>query len=167
MRDWLADFFVNSPLRELSGQLMRTVPGLPPILQTIHLLGLAVLMGSIVMICLRLLNVAARRQDAGELMGRLFPWFVWSLPVMLFSALPFFLARPQRYIYNPVFAIKMAALATALGLSFWLWQRFRHAGSEMQNWLTRGLAIACLAAWLTTAMGGRWIAYADYLFWPG
>jgi hypothetical protein len=167
LREWLSELLSNSPLPQLSAHLLRSVPGLPPILQTVHLLGLAVLMGSIVMICLRVLELAARRQDQEEMLKRLFPWFFWSLPVMLGSALPFLFARPQRYLNNPVFDIKMLALLLALALSLALWHLHRSQRMRSLQWQARLLAAAGLGTWLLTAMAGRWIAYADYIFWPG
>lgn len=154
-------------MTELSIRLLSTVPGLPPILQTIHLLGLTMLMASAVMMNLRLLNLAGRRQQVQEMLTRLFPWVFWALPVMLLSGLPFLLARPQRYLSNPVFAYKAGFLCVALILTALLWLSFRRGLTQQQNWLIKGLAVLSLSAWLMTAMAGRWIAYADYLFWPG
>ncbi|HDZ09875.1 DUF6644 family protein [Pseudohongiella sp.] len=154
-------------MTELSIKLLSTVPGLPPILQTIHLLGLTMLMASAVMMNLRLLNLAGRGQQLQEMLQRLFPWVFWALPVMLLSGLPFLLARPQRYLNNPVFAYKAAFLCLALILTAALWLAFRRGRIQQQTWLVKALALVSLSAWLMTAMSGRWIAYADYLFWPG
>jgi len=74
-RGSLIEFLNQSPLRELSGDLLRSVPGLPPVFQTVHLLGAAVLMGTAVMLSLRLLSLVAHNQDPGEMSRRLFPWF--------------------------------------------------------------------------------------------
>lgn len=154
-------------MTELSIQLLSSVPGLPPVLQTIHLLGLAMLMASAVMMDLRVLNVAGRRQHLQEVFQRLFPWLFWALPVMLLSGLPFLLARPQRYLNNPVFAYKGAFLSLALLATLVLWLAYRRGTIQQQSWQIKLLALLSLAAWLMTAMAGRWIAYADYLFWPG
>jgi len=159
-------FFSNSPLRESSVNLLRSVPGLPPILQTIHLLGVAILMASAVMISLRVLGLACRRQQLNEMLSRLFPWFLASLPVMLISGLPFFLARPQRYLTNPIFGYKILFLFLALvsTIAIWYWCRknmFQH------GLVIRLTALLSVSAWTMTAMAGRWIAYADYIFWPG
>lgn len=154
-------------MTELSIQLLSSVPGLPPVLQTIHLLGLAMLMGSAVMINLRLLNVAGRGQQVHEMFQRLFPWLYWALPAMLLSGLPFLLARPQRYLNNPVFAYKAVFLCAALVITIALWLGFRRGIVQQQTWQIKILALLSLCAWLLTAMAGRFIAYADYLFWPG
>ncbi|OFE11984.1 hypothetical protein PHACT_01520 [Pseudohongiella acticola] len=154
-------------MTELSIKLLSSVPGLPPILQTIHLLGLAMLMASAIMINLRLLNLAGRRQSPQEMMQRLFPWLFCALPVMLFSGLPFLLARPQRYLNNPVFLYKAGFLCLALLLTVVLWRSYRNGTAQHQHWPIKLAALLALMAWLMTAMSGRWIAYADYLFWPG
>lgn len=177
----IGDWLMGSPLPEMAGNLLRSVPGLPPILQTFHLLGVAVLMGSVVIIALRVLDLAARRQNLYEMAGRLGPWFVAALPVMVLSGLPFFLARPQRYLNNPVFAIKFAVLAATLLISVMLWigLRRRTSGSRRlvaaasddthiaPGFAVRVLAVLTVLGWVITTLAGRWIAYADYLFWPG
>lgn len=177
----IGDWLTGSPLPEMAGSLLRSVPGLPPVLQTLHLLGVAVLMGSVVIIALKVLNLAARRQNLYEMAGRLGPWFVAALPVMVLSGLPFFLARPQRYLNNPVFAIKFAVLAATLLISVMLWSGLRkqNSGSRRSVSATSGdthiapgfglrvLAVLTVVGWVLTTLAGRWIAYADYLFWPG
>ncbi len=154
-------------MTELSIRLLSTVPGLPPVLQTVHLLGLAMLMASAVMMDLRLLSLAGRGQQVQEMLQRLFPWLFWALPIMLLSGLPFLLARPQRYFNNPVFAYKAGFLCLALLATLLLWIAFRRGATQQPAWPIKSLALVSLAAWLMTAMSGRWIAYADYLFWPG
>lgn len=163
----LSDFFTNSPLREWSGNLLRSVPGLPPIIQTVHLLGVAVIVGSIVIVCLRILGLAANRQDPYEMAQRLFPWFFAAMPVMLASGALFFLARPQRYLYNPVFAIKAATFFVTILGSIWLWQKSRQLVNSSIGLPIKLLSAAVLFGWVLTAMAGRWIAYSDYIFWPG
>lgn len=170
MAEWrgaLIEFFNQSPLRELSADLLRSIPGLPPILQTVHLLGAAVLMGTVVMLSLRLMSLAANNQDPGEMSRRLYPWFLFTLPVMLISAAPFFLARPQRYLSNPVFDIKMFSLLVSLLATFWLWQRCQNLLLNSIPVSVRVHALAVASGWIFTIMAGRWIAYADYIFWTG
>lgn len=165
LRSALLELLNQSPLRELSGDLLRSVPGLPPVLQTVHLLGAAVLMGTAVMLSLRLLSLVAHNQDPAEMSRRLFPWFFCALPVMLLSALPFFLARPQRYLSNPVFDIKMISLAVAIIFSILLWRAGKQLSQTGITWSVRGIALFVIAGWILTLLAGRWIAYADYIFW--
>lgn len=163
----LIQYLSESPLRELSDGFLRSAPVVPPLMQTIHLLGVAVILGSIVMLSLRILGIAAKNQSPAEMSSRLFPWFIGALSVMLISGLPFLLARPQRYLLNPVFTIKAALFCVGLLLSFWLWQQCRNLSQGGITTLLRLTSALVIFSWIMTALAGRWIAYADYLFWPG
>lgn len=151
--------------------VLGNVPGLPPILQTFHLLGIAAIMGSAVMVDLRVLGVALRSQPPAELLRQLMPWTWWSLPMLALSGLVFVLARPSRYFLNPVFGLKLAMLVPALLLAWWL-QRGSRRRPEMWETasglrlLARAGAALSLLLWIGVVLAGRWIAYADYLFPP-
>src|SRR5262245_55254858 len=54
----LARALVGSPPNRLALYLLGNVPGFPPMVQTVHLLSIAAIMGSIVLINLRLLGLA-------------------------------------------------------------------------------------------------------------
>ena len=44
----LINLISDSPLQQAALWTLNTVPGFPPIIQTVHILGIAVVMGSIV-----------------------------------------------------------------------------------------------------------------------
>ncbi|HBQ03277.1 MAG TPA: hypothetical protein DD655_06565, partial [Halieaceae bacterium] len=54
---------------------LQNVPGFPPIIQTVHILGIAAVMGSIVLLNLRILGLAIPSQSITEITGRVMPWF--------------------------------------------------------------------------------------------
>jgi hypothetical protein len=165
----LARAMTGSSVNELSLYLLANVPGFPPIVQTVHLLAIAAVMGSIVLIDLRVLGLALPSQGQAELVRRLMPWTWWALPCLAASGLVFIVARPARYLFNPVFGLKFAMLAPAVALA-WIFQRAsaRDAGfweqSRGRRMLARAVAAVSLALWMGVAMAGRWIAYVDYLF---
>ena len=141
---------------------LRTVPGLPPIVQTLHLLSIAVMLGTTVMLSLRALGWAVPSQQPAEMARRFAPWTWSALPVLLLSGGIFVIARPQRYFTNPVFGLKIAFMLPALVLSALL---YRAAKSELTSG-TRVLAGLNLIAWTGVVFAGRWIAYSEYLFPP-
>src|ERR671918_1144593 len=102
----LAPSLVGSPPNRLALYLLGNIPGFPPMVQTVHLLSIAAVMGSIVLINLRVLGLALPSQSAGELTRRLMPWTWWALPFLAISGLIFIFARPVRYLRNPVVAVK-------------------------------------------------------------
>ena len=141
--------------------LLSNVPGLPPIVQTFHLLGIAVIMSSVVLLDLRILGLALPSQDVQELTRRVMPWVWWTLPVMLLSGSMFVIARPRRYFTNPIFGLKFALLVPAIALAAVL-----HLVSvrNPDAWGTKVLAAISLLLWICVVLAGRWIAYVDYLF---
>jgi hypothetical protein len=172
MNELLAEFarwIAASEAREAATQMLRTVPGLPPILQTVHLLSVAAVMGSVVFINLRMLRLAVPSQSVSEMMSRLLPWTGVALVTLFLSALPFILARPGRYMTNPVFQIKFALLLPALILLLIIYLQERRMPHYWDCSRIPASAIAgvSLVLWLGVVMAGRWIAYSDYLFWPG
>ncbi len=132
-------------------------------MQTVHLLGIAVIMSSVVLLDLRILGVALPSQDVQELTRRVMPWVWWTLPVMLLSGLPFVFARPQRYFTNPVFGLKFALLLPSIALAALL----HINGIRKPDYRgTKLIAALSLLLWIGVVLAGRWIAYVDYLFPP-
>jgi cytochrome bd-type quinol oxidase subunit 2 len=141
--------------------LLSNVPGLPPIVQTFHLLGIAVIMSSVVLLDLRILGLALPSQDVQELTRRVMPWVWWTLPVMLLSGSMFVFARPRRYFTNPIFGLKFALLVPAIALAAVLhFVSVRKPDARS----TKVVAALSLLLWVGVVLAGRWIAYVDYLF---
>ena len=58
----VAQTIAASPVHDHVVHWLRTVPGLPPIVQTVHILSIGCIMGSIVLINLRALGFAVPSQ---------------------------------------------------------------------------------------------------------
>jgi len=160
---------VGTPLNSFALYLLGDVPGFPPLVQTVHILSVSAVMGSIVLIDLRVLGLALPSQRTGDLVRRLAPWTWWALPSLALSGLVFVFARPTRYFVNPVFGLKFSMLVPALILLF-VFQR--GSSRDRQFWeasparkmTARLIAFVSLLLWIGVVLAGRWIAYADYLF---
>ena len=169
MKESIASFLAESQAREFAVYLLGNVPGLPPIAQSLHILGIAVVMSSAVMVNLRLLGLALPSQTPGEMIRRLLPWTFWALPVNLITGALFVVARPNRYFYNPVTEWKFQVLVAAVLLAVVIyWMNAREHGYWEQSSARRGAARAIagvsLLLWVGIVLAGRWIAYTDYLY---
>lgn len=169
MKESLASALTESQARELAVYLLGNVPGLPPIAQSVHILGIAVVMSSAVMVDLRLLGLALPSHNISEMIRRLVPWTFWVLPVNAITGLLFVVARPNRYFFNPVFGWKFSCMVPAVALALILfWANRRHPGFwERSTWrrLVAGvIALVSLLLWVGVVLAGRWIAYTDYLY---
>jgi len=160
----LAHSIATSPVHDYALRWLRTVPGLPPAVQTVHILSIAIVMGSIVMIDLRVLGFAVPSQNPGEMIRRLMPWLWVALTLLFLSGAMFVVTRPARYFANPVFKIKFALLIPAIVLSALL--AYLHRKPPTSQAAVKSIAALSLVLWTGVVLAGRWIAYADYLFPP-
>lgn len=110
----IASLLAGSFLQDGALWALRNIPGFPPIIQTVHILGIAVVMGSVVILDLRILGLAVPSQKISEMTRRLMPWLWWALASNFVSGGFFLFARPNRYFNNPVFGWKMSFLIPAI-----------------------------------------------------
>jgi hypothetical protein len=171
MRDFLAQTLAESPTREWMVYLLGNVPGLPPIAQSFHIMGIATVVGSIVMVDLKFLGLALPNQNVSEMIRRLLPWTWYALAANFVTGLLFILARPNRYFYNPVATFKFSALLLAAALAFGVyWMNRKEHGyweaSDDRLFAARSISAASLLLWIGVMLGGRWIAYSEYITDP-
>ena len=166
----LAELIAGSFLQDAALFMLQNIPGFPPIIQTVHILGIAVVMGSAVLLNLRLLGLAVPSQSITEMTSRVMPWFWWALASNAFSGSFFVFGRPNRYFNNPVFTWKMGflLLAVLLALFFYLQHRKQEGYWEApaRRWTVRGVALVSLGLWIMVVTAGRWIAYLEYIQYP-
>lgn len=161
----------DSFLQEAALWALRSIPGFPPIIQTVHILGIAAVMGTLVWLNLRTLGFANRSQQLAEMTARVMPWFWLAMAVNVISGAFFVFGRPMRYFSNPVFAWKLSFLLPALlmALAVHLMNR-KEAGfwetSSQRLWASRAMAVASLLCILAVCTAGRWIAYLEYIQYP-
>ena len=80
----------------------------------VHYFSLFVLVGTIVLIDLRVLGVAARSQRIAALAEQLFPWTWTALGLALFSGFVMFATDAGDYYPDKIFRIKMTVILLAL-----------------------------------------------------
>jgi hypothetical protein len=119
-----------------------------PALQSVHIAGLALLVGAIVLLDLRLLGWALRQQSVSHVGAQVRPWIHRGLAIMLITGPILFSADAARYLHNPAFLFKMAVLLLVLACQFAL-RRGR---------LT---ALISLVLWTCVVLAGRAIADFD------
>jgi hypothetical protein len=145
---------------------LQTVAWVIPALQTVHILAIAMVMASVVMVDLRLLGFVGLRQTIVQVVHRHFPW-VWSgLIVLLLSGSALIIAEPARELLNPVFRAKIVLLAAAVAITAGFQASLQRRpvawdASGRGRMVTRLVALASLALWAAIICCGRWIAYVE------
>jgi hypothetical protein len=123
--------------------------------EAVHLLGLAVLGGVVILLSLSVFRVALVNQPLAVTARGLRPIFFSALAVMLTTGVLLVASKPLRYYLSDAFRLKMALLALGIAAYVWLDRRARaEGGSRGAN---GALAIALLLTWLGVGLAGRFI----------
>ena len=156
----LLDFCDTIDATALS-QAIQATKWVVPLVQTVHILAIAALLSSVLMINLRLLGVAGTDQTLARVSERFRPVVWWSLPVLLASGLILIIGEPARSLTNPFFQLKMCLLVVVLIVTLLSQRPLNRDSGFWDNRVATGRAIAMLSLllWSGIVFAGRWIAY--------
>jgi Ca2+/Na+ antiporter len=141
-----------------------------PTIQSIHIIGIGVVLGSAFMIYLRILGWAGLDQTLRQTAGRFGPWLTGGLWLMLVTGLLMVVGEPVRELVTFSFWLKMflVAVSTAIATVFLVVIR-RHDQQWEETLVKRrsiqGLAILTFLIWVCIIILGRLIAY-DHIWGP-
>ena len=131
-----------------------------PAVQSVHLVGLTVLLGAILVLNFRLAGVTMMDWSLPAVERQLRPWAWGATAFVLVSGIVMFLGNPPKYLANPAFQIKMASLALAVVCQFVLFRSFFRSEPDVRrrsaNIVVAGLS---LTFWFAVGWAGRAIAF--------
>jgi hypothetical protein len=135
-----------------------------PAIETLHLLGMAVLVSAITAVDLRLMGVAIRGVRVSELARRLFPWAWAGFAVQVVTGTLLFSSEATKMVVNPAFRVKMLliGLAGVHALVFrWIACRDMPAWDAGRPTPLRGkiTGLISLSLWVGVVAAGRWIGF--------
>jgi hypothetical protein len=135
-----------------------------PTLEAAHVAALALVVGSISIVDLRLLGLASRRRAPEELAAAVLPLTWIGFAFAATSGLLMFAAKPTSYLANPFFIGKLALLAAA-GLNVALFhlvlgRRLASVGRDLLPVPIRISAGVSLTLWVAIVAFGRWIGFS-------
>ena len=142
------------------GTVVRESVWLFPVIEAMHLLGLCLLFGALLVVDLRLLGVGLKDQPIAELAGQMRPWLVAAVVVMGVTGLSLFLSEAIKCYYNQSFWVKVTTLPIALAFTFLVRERFARRWKLGTSVRTRLVGAASVTLWLTVAAAGRWIGFS-------
>lgn len=135
-----------------------------PNLESVHVIGIALVFGTIAVVDLRLLGIAAHRRSALRLIQELLPYTWVAFAACVITGLLMFTSNATTYAQNSVFWWKMGLLLLA-GLNMAIF----HLGAyrRIDEWDTtlpppgqaRVAGICSLALWACVIGLGRWIGF--------
>ncbi len=156
--DWLF-WLENSAL----SAAIRQWVWLYPIIETVHILGLAILFGSVAMFDLRLLGFS-RHLLVTDMAQHLLPWTYTSFGVVALSGFLMFAVDATEVGVNPAFRLKLMLIA-ATGINAAAFHLGPFKSVKMWNRgvpapvAVKSVAIVSLILWIAVITCGRFIAY--------
>ncbi len=133
-----------------------------PFAETVHFLGLSLLVGTIGMFDLRLLGMGKRVPIRA--LHRLVPWGVAGYVIALLTGILFLATEPDQYIFNSAFHWKILFMATA-GVNMamfyaFVFRRVRSlGGGEDAEVPAKLIAALSLFLWIGVIVFGRMLTF--------
>jgi hypothetical protein len=138
------------------GQVMQTSKWDFAIVETVHLLALAILGGSVLIVDLRLLGFVLKSESAPAIDRDMSRLLLGSLVVMITSGIALLSEEALKCFYSPAFRWKMTLLVAAVLFYFTFHRQalLRTGKGEPTLW-SRVAAILSLSLWLGVGVAGR------------
>lgn len=143
------------------GTAIRSSPWAFAVIESVHLLGLALIGGAVLLVDLRMLGLGLRQQSIADVARNAFPWLVGSLVVMLVTGAGLFLSEPMKCYHSTSFWVKMTSLLLAMSFTFTIRRKVTMADERRLRpvWF-KLVALVSLALWSGVGAGGRWIGFS-------
>jgi hypothetical protein len=160
-------------LQEFAEWLSTTAPSvfiqthyawLIPLIQSVHITGIAMALGSVFLIDLRILGWAGTDQSLRQTANRFGPWLTGSLWLLLATGLLLVIGEPKRELLTFSFWAKMCLVAAGTVIAVAFLRSLRKRELEWEQTLARRASVKFLAAvtfliWVSIIFLGRLIAY--------
>ncbi len=127
--------------------------------ETVHIMVLAVLLGTIFVVDLRLLGVGLKRRSATTLAHEMEPWTLTSFVLMVITGVMLFMSEAVRLSQSGPFFYKILFLSLALIIHFTIIRSSTKPGVPEGGTLGKVAACLSLFFWFGVAFAARAIAF--------
>ena len=143
---WLEHTFLADAIHETRWAM--------PIFLTFHALGITLLIGTVIVVSLRLLGFIMTNRPVAEVADQVRKWSIVGLGTMLISGMLLFIPEPLRWYHSSSFWMKMSFLSLAMIFHFTIYRRVTRQENPSIA-LSRLCGVAALLLWYAVAVGGR------------
>ena len=128
-----------------------------PLTECFHITSMALSIGTIALVDLRLLGLGMKHQTAGQLLKDTGIWTFAGLVIVIISGLLIFSSDPLRYINNSGFVFKMGVLLLAILFNYTIHRKV--ALSNASPGMAKLVGAISLLLWVLVPFGGIWISF--------
>ena len=126
--------------------------------QAVHLVALAVFMGAVLIVDLRLLGRGLTDRPIAQVARDAQPWLVWALVGLLVTGIPQLMSNAIKEYYSSYFWVKMGALLVAFIFTFTVRSKVAFADeSRVRPFQAKLVGIVSIALWATVVITARLI----------
>ena len=155
--EWLSQTYLSVLIQNHTSWVIPTI-------QSIHIVGIGVVLASVFMVDLRILGWAGMDQTLRQTTNRFGPWLTGALCALLVTGALMVVGEPVRELVTISFWVKMFLVALGTVVAFFFQSTLRkheeHWEGELVN---RGgikfLAVVTFLIWVAIIILGRLIAY--------
>ncbi len=140
------------------GQTIRHSASLIALVEIVHLIGMTLLFGTLLMVDLSLLGFGIGRAPAARIARELRGWTAAGLAIMLVSGPLMLSSEAVRCYSSPAFWIKMSLLAVAVTFHFTVHNKIVAQDPPVQRLSAVWTACLSLGLWTSVALAGKAIA---------
>jgi hypothetical protein len=145
---------------------IQTAGWIIPALQVVHILSVAVVFSSAILVDLRIWRLLQRDVPMREVARRFLPTIWPVLLVLLITGSLLIVGEPRRSLLNSTFYLKMALLALAILLTAGLQRSISSSPNfwdkdRRRRMAGRFAATVSILVWCGILFAGRWIAYTQ------
>lgn len=155
--EWLESWPVSVGIRQSSWMF--------PAFESVHVIAITLVVGSVMIVDLRVLGLASHRQRVTELSQAVLPWTWGAFVTALISGSFLFAAKAHAYFDNFNFRLKMFLMAAAflnmLAFHYGPYRSVRawDAGAPAPALAKLGCGLS-LTFWVLIVAMGRWIGFS-------
>jgi magnesium-transporting ATPase (P-type) len=135
-----------------------------PLVQTVHIMAIAILLTSVYIVSFRLIGLTRGSQPLAALTSKSTPWIWTTLCVLLVTGALLTITEPARELLNWAFRVKMLMVLALAGILWLVQLRIRQnpeywSESPARRHAGRALGIVAVIVGASIVTAGRWIAY--------
>jgi hypothetical protein len=136
-----------------------------PTIESVHVIAIALVIGTISIVDLRLLGLASTKRGFTELSHEVLPWTWLAFSAAAIAGLLLFISHATEYFDNMAFRIKLLLILLA-GINMLYFHLFtcrnvskwdRNSAVPMAARIAGGISLAC---WIAVVGFGRWIGFS-------
>jgi hypothetical protein len=130
-----------------------------PAIEGVHIVALALLIGGVLLLNLRLMGVITCGRSLPRLAREVGPWTASSLVMILITGVLLFFSEALRSFNSGPFRLKMVLLFIAIVFHYTISRRLMNREDALPSMLNRVAAVTGIALWVGVGLAGRAIGF--------